>query len=195
MSKDGLPVKKPKGRSVIPVEIIAEETRAAGKGLSKLEESFDIDRVEKELRELDKESSFLDLLFKSSDERTLEQLKLKKEIAGARHDLRQHIIDIEKQRITARSSLLGAKAELLEKEVMSHEDFQKILLETKITELNIKKLRIELEELDLKQEKKEREKALADSGKSPSEGRYDMKDFGALLESPDDKEADEEDGE
>ena len=192
MSKDGLPVKKPKGKSVVPVEIIAEETRAAGKGLSKLEESFDIDRVEKELRELDKESSFLDLLFKSSDERTLEQLKLKKEIAGARHNLRQNIIDIEKQRITARSSLLELRAELLEKEVMRHKDVQKTLLEIKLTELNIKKLRIELEELDLKQEKKERDKALKDSGKSPSEGRYDMKPFEALLESPDDKEGDEE---
>lgn len=103
MSKDGLPVKKPKGKSVIPVEIIAEDITA--------QESFDIDQVEKELRELENEGSFLDLLFKSSDERTLKQLKLKKEITGARHNLRQDIIDIEKQRITARSSLLELKAE------------------------------------------------------------------------------------
>ena len=181
MSKDGLPVIKPKGKSVVAVEIIDGET------LTK--ESFDLERIEKELRELDKQGGFFDQFFGSSDERAKKKLEIKTELLGARHAFREQIIDVEKQRITARTDLLELKAKWLEKEFMSQEKFQKTLLEIKLTELNIKKLLKEIEEHDLIQRKKTLEKE-AKEEEGPEEN-YDLKAFNKITKSPDDQGSEE----
>ena len=191
-SGKGVVVKEPKGKSIATVETPSEGAQAEDLSIPELKESFDLDRVEKELRELDTQGSFLDQFFGTSEERILKKLKIKTELEGVRHDLRQHIIDVEKQKYTARIALLELKADLLEKEVMSDERVQKILLETKLAKLKIEKLRVEIEEMDWKRAKKQAEKKLEEHGKVGSAGEYDLKNLQTLGEDPYDKEDDKE---
>lgn len=196
MSKDGLPVKKPKGKSVVTVEILPEGSQIGDLSVAELKEQFDLDRVEKELLELDKQKGFLESLLGSiSGAQTKKRLKDKKETLELKRQIREEIIAIKKQNMTVKIDFLDLKAALLEKAVMSDERIQRVLFDIKLKELKSKKLEQDLKLLKLEQEIKEREKAVEDHGKSDSGGRYDMKDFGSLIESPDDKEDDEEDRE
>lgn len=191
MSKDGLPVKKPKRRELVLAEPISNKTPHDEIQISKQEEPFDLNRIERELAELDKQGGFLNQLFGSiSDAKALEQLKTKKEKLELRRKLRQEIIEIEKQNLTVRKDLLDLKTALLEKEVMSHEEVQRLSLEIKLRDLNIQKLQKEIEEIDLQRKKKEREKELKDYDRKGSEEKYDIRDFRSLEEitNPEDDE-------
>jgi len=192
-SGKGIVVKEPKGKSVVTVETPSEGAQAEDLSIPKLKESFDLDRVEKELLELEKQGGFLDQFFSSSDERTLKKLKIKNELLGTRHNIRQNIVDLAKQKYTARIALLELKADLLEKEVMSDERVQKILLETKLAKLNIKKLQKDVEEADWKLKKKQKEKELEEDGETGIEENYDLKPFKTDSDTPDDQGGSEED--
>ena len=193
-SGKGVVVKKPKGKSVVTVEILPEGSQTGDLSVAELKEQFDLNRVEQELLKLDKQKGFLENLFSSiSDEQTLKRLKGKKETLELKRQIRDEIIAIEKQNMTVKIDFLDLKAVLLEKAVMSDERIQRVLFDIKLKELKSKKLEQDLKLLNLEQEIKEREKEGKDRGKSDSGGRYDMKDFGSLIESPDDKEDDEED--
>lgn len=160
--------------------------------LHRQEETFDLDRIEKELAELDKQESFLERLSRSfSEERTLKRLKSKKEELELRYQVRTLLADIEKQNVLVRKELLDVKTSLLEKEVMSHKDVQKLILDIKLKELSIEKLHKEIEKLNLEQTKKELERELEDEGKGESTGAYSLKKFKLLGQPPDNEDDDE----
>lgn len=193
MSKGGLPVKKPKGRSVITVEALSAEEQTQLLSSSALEEEFDLDRIEKELLEADKEEGFLQRISRSlAEERVVSRLERKKEELSLRRSIRLELGEIEKQNIQVRKDLLDLRATLLEKEVMSHKEVQKLILEIKVKELNIQKLKKDIEVLDLERTKKEREKELEAYKTKGSTEAYSLKDFQTLSEPHDDEDGENE---
>lgn len=188
----GVVVRKPNPKESVKAKTASDKTTEDTEPILKQEEIFDLDRIEKELAELDKQESFLERLSRYfSEERTLKRLESKKEELKLRHQVRQSIADIEKQNVLVKTELLDLKTSLLEKEVMSHKDVQKLILEIKLQKLSIEKLEKEIEKLNLEQIKKELEKELKEDGKGESRGAYSLKKFQLLGQHPDNEDDDE----
>lgn len=156
-------------------------------------ETLAVDRIEEELEtlardllEVKKQKGFLKTLLGGDPrKREVEDLKLSLTKIQTVREIHDECTALETQMYNRRKNLLTAKTSLLQKQVMSTKEAQKLIAQRELRQLRIDAMKKETEELDVKKylerKRKEVETPADDQQKKDP---YDLADFDTLTEEP-----------